>query len=75
MISWRQVFGAAGLLIAGAAVAAGQTALVWGAVAILAVSLGLRLFAAICKRRAASRRTACLPGKTSDARYIPTFVA
>jgi hypothetical protein len=55
VIPWRQVLGAAGLLIAGAAVAAGQTALVWGAIAILAVSLGLRLFAAICKRRAASR--------------------
>ena len=63
MIPWRQVLGAAGLLIAGAAVAAGQTALVWGAIAILAVSLGLRLFAAICKRRAASRMDSLSAGE------------
>jgi hypothetical protein len=44
-------------------VAAGQTALVWGAIAILAVSLGLRLFAAICKRRAASRMDSLSAGE------------
>jgi hypothetical protein len=55
VIPWRQAVGAVGLLASAAAVAAGQTALVWGAIAILAVSLGLRLVAAICKRRAASR--------------------
>lgn len=63
MIPWRQVLGAAGLLIAGAAVAAGQTVLVWGAITILAVSLGLRLFAAICKRRAASRMDSLSAGE------------
>jgi hypothetical protein len=50
MMSWRQPLGAAGLLAAGAAVAGGHPALVWVALGLLVLSLGLRLCAAICKR-------------------------
>jgi hypothetical protein len=50
MMSWRHALGAAGLLVAGAAVAAGHPVLVWVAIGLLVLSLGLRLFVAICKR-------------------------
>ena len=55
-MSWRHALGAAGLLAAGAAVAAGHPALVWVAIGLLVLSLGLRLFVAICKRRTPPRK-------------------
>ena len=41
MMSWRHALGAAGLLVAGAAVAAGHPVLVWVAIGLLVLSLGL----------------------------------
>lgn len=51
----RQASGAAGLLLAGIGVVTGHPLLVWGAIALLAISLALRLVAAFCNRRSASR--------------------
>lgn len=49
-MSWRHALGAAGLLAAGTAVAADHQVLVWVAIGLLVLSLGLRLVVAICKR-------------------------
>ena len=52
---WRQILGWAGLLLAGVAVAIGHRMLVWAAILLLGLSLALRLIAAFCKQRSASR--------------------
>jgi len=63
MMSWRHALGAAGLLAAGAAVTAGHPALVWVAIGLLVLSLGLRLFVAICKRLMPSRKDGMSAGE------------
>ena len=50
MIFFRQLVGAAGLLLAGAAVGIGHRTLAWAAVALLGLSVALRLFAAFRRR-------------------------
>jgi hypothetical protein len=47
----RQALGAAGLLLAGIGVVTNHPLLVWGAIALLATSVTLRLVAAFCNRR------------------------
>jgi hypothetical protein len=63
MMSWRHALGAAGLLAAGAAVTAGHPALVWVAIGLLVLSMGLRLFVAICKRLVPPRKDGMSAGE------------